>query len=104
MRNFSIWSLQVKYKAKDSVKDDDWCWVEKTLKVDVGTEDIEGLKLVQKGFWMHVKSTHAVSAFILHPQNEGTNVNLKVLQPFTPILVFHTSTCVVCLRIWSFFI
>lgn len=75
---FSKWLWQVQQKAKQSIKDDDWCWVEKTLEVDVGMEDIKGLKFVQKGFWMHVKSTHPVSAFILHPHNEGTNVNLKV--------------------------
>ena len=88
MRFYSIWTFQVQHKAKDSVREDDWCWVEKTLEVDVRTEDIKGLKFVQKGFWMHVTSTHAVSAFILHPQNEGTNVDLKVLHLFAPILLF----------------
>ncbi len=77
-----MWSLQIQHKAKDSIKDDDWCWVEKTLEIDVGTEDIKGLKFVQKGFWMHVMSTHAVSAFLLHPHNKGTTVNLEVLHTF----------------------
>lgn len=64
--------------SDDATWDDEWCWEHKTLEVVVGTDDKSGLVFVQKGFWMHVKSTHAVSAFTLQPHKKGTALQLQV--------------------------
>ncbi|KAL3685286.1 hypothetical protein R1sor_003308 [Riccia sorocarpa] len=57
--------------------DDEWCWEQKSLPVDVGIEDISKLTFVQKGYWLHIKSTHAASAFTLNEQKEATPVQIK---------------------------
>lgn len=85
--------FQIHHTAKESNKDEDWCWVEKSIQVDVGTENVTGLTFIQKGFWMHVKSTHAVSAFILHPHNDGTNVDIQVLRSITPLFMLRFCIC-----------
>lgn len=46
----------------------------------MGTEDVTGLEFLQKGFWMSVKSTHAVDAFLLQPHNEGLNLKIQVFR------------------------
>lgn len=64
--------------SDDATWDDEWCWEHKTLEVVVGTDDKSGLVFVQKGFWMHVKSTHAVRAFTSQPHKKGTALQLQV--------------------------
>ncbi|XP_024394078.1 uncharacterized protein [Physcomitrium patens] len=71
------YTLEIQHKTKGTVEDDDWCWEHKTLEILVGTEDVTGLEFLQKGFWMSVKSTHAVDAFLLQPHNEGLNLKIQ---------------------------
>lgn len=68
--------------------DDEWCWEEKTLEVEVGTVDRTGLVFVQKGFWMHVKSTHALSGFTLQPHKDPVPLQLQVLH-----VILHSDGC-----------
>jgi hypothetical protein len=65
-----LWQVKHVPISDDATWDDEWCWEHKTLEVVVGTDDKSGLVFVQKGFWMHVKSTHAVSAFTLQPHKK----------------------------------
>ncbi|BBM99994.1 BOS complex subunit NOMO [Marchantia polymorpha subsp. ruderalis] len=57
--------------------DDEWCWEQKSLSVDVGIEDISGLTFVQKGYWLHIQSTHAASAYFLHEQKDAMPLQIK---------------------------
>ena len=56
--------------------EDKWCWEQRFVDVDVGTEDIKGIAFVQKGYWVNVISTHDVDAHMTQP--DGSHVNLKI--------------------------
>ncbi|KAH9318973.1 hypothetical protein KI387_020742, partial [Taxus chinensis] len=59
--------------------DDDWCWEKKVIDVDAGIADLVDITFVQKGYWLHIKSTHLVNASILQPNNEPINVPIEPL-------------------------
>lgn len=44
--------------------------------MDVGTEDVNGISFVQRGYWVNVVSTHAVDAYLTQP--DGSHMNLKI--------------------------
>lgn len=46
--------------------------------MDVGVDDVKGIKFVQKGYWVHVISTHDVDASMVHPDGSSMNLNIKV--------------------------
>lgn len=55
---------------------DKWCWEQSSVLVNVGTEDVQGIEFIQKGYWVEVVSTHDIDSY-LH-QSDGSRVNLKV--------------------------
>ncbi|PKI33910.1 hypothetical protein CRG98_045692, partial [Punica granatum] len=55
---------------------DNWCWQQSSIDVDVGAKDLEGLVFVQKGYWVNVISTHDVDATLTH--SDGSSLNLKI--------------------------
>ncbi|GLJ20863.1 hypothetical protein SUGI_0380570 [Cryptomeria japonica] len=57
--------------------DDDWCWEKKFIDVEVGIADLAGITFVQKGYWLHIKSTHVVNASILQPNRELINLPIE---------------------------
>eukprot|EP01018_Ginkgo_biloba_P008909 Gb_02734 [translate_table: standard] len=57
--------------------DDDWCWEQKIINVDVGINDHTGIVFVQKGYWMHIKSTHPVHAYVSQPSKEPLNLLIE---------------------------
>ncbi|PSS14739.1 Nodal modulator 1 like [Actinidia chinensis var. chinensis] len=69
--------LEVKCTSLEEVLGEDkWCWEQRFVDVDVGTEDIKGIAFVQKGYWVNVISTHDVDAHMTQP--DGSHVNLKI--------------------------
>ncbi|TYH06259.1 hypothetical protein ES288_A08G142500v1 [Gossypium darwinii] len=69
--------LEVKHTSPGAVsKEDNWCWEQSFIDVDVGSEDIEGIKFVQKGYWVNVVSTHHVDAYLT--QQDDSPINLKI--------------------------
>lgn len=56
--------------------EDNWCWEQSSIDVDVGAEDVKGLVFVQKGYWINLISTHDVDASLT--QADGQLVNLKI--------------------------
>ncbi|XWS31841.1 hypothetical protein CRYUN_Cryun23aG0110800 [Craigia yunnanensis] len=69
--------LEVKHTSLEAVsKEDNWCWEQSFIDVDVGAEDIKGIEFVQKGYWVNVVSTHDVDAYMT--QQDGSPVNLKI--------------------------
>lgn len=56
--------------------EDNWCWEQSFLDVNVGAEDLEGIFFVQKGFWVNVISTHDVDGYMTQP--DGSTVTLKI--------------------------
>ncbi|XP_019421858.1 PREDICTED: nodal modulator 1-like isoform X3 [Lupinus angustifolius] len=69
--------LEVKHSSLDSVTlEDNWCWEQSFIDVNVGAEDLEGILFVQKGYWVNVISTHEVNGYITQP--DGSTVNLKI--------------------------
>uniref|UniRef100_A0A164YXW9 Carbohydrate-binding-like fold protein n=1 Tax=Daucus carota subsp. sativus TaxID=79200 RepID=A0A164YXW9_DAUCS len=67
--------LEVK-RQFPGLSEDNWCWDQNFFDVDVGTEDVNGISFVQKGYWVNVVSTHAVDAYFTQP--DGSHVNLKI--------------------------
>ncbi|KAK3194298.1 hypothetical protein Dsin_025608 [Dipteronia sinensis] len=69
--------LEVKQTSTESVtKEDNWCWEQSFIDVDIGAEDVKGIEFVQKGYWVNVVSTHDVDAYITQP--DGSPVTLKI--------------------------
>lgn len=71
------YKLEVKHSSPESVNlEDNWCWEQSSIDVNVGAEDLEGILFVQKGYWVNVISTHNVDGYLTQP--DGSNVNLKI--------------------------
>ncbi|KAE9598205.1 hypothetical protein Lal_00003964 [Lupinus albus] len=69
--------LEVKHGSPDSVTlEDNWCWKQSFIDINVGAEDFDGVLFVQKGYLVNVISTHDVNGFITQP--DGSTVNLKI--------------------------
>uniref|UniRef100_A0A1D1Y1N7 Nodal modulator 1 n=1 Tax=Anthurium amnicola TaxID=1678845 RepID=A0A1D1Y1N7_9ARAE len=70
------YQLQVKHESPGSA-DDNWCWHQHTVDLDVGVEDKRGIVFVQKGYWITVNSTHDVDAYIHQPDASPRNLKIK---------------------------
>ncbi|KAI9099060.1 hypothetical protein K1719_024827 [Acacia pycnantha] len=69
--------LEVKHKSsKSAAMEDNWCWEQSFIDVDVGAEDLKGVLFVQKGYWVNIISTHDVDSHMTQP--DGSNLNLKI--------------------------
>ncbi|KAG9154178.1 hypothetical protein Leryth_000653 [Lithospermum erythrorhizon] len=71
------YKIEVKNEVPTSVSEHDrWCWEQSSADVNVGTEDVEGINFVQKGYWVNVISSHEVDTKL--KQSDGSHVNLKI--------------------------
>ncbi|CAK7348450.1 unnamed protein product [Dovyalis caffra] len=69
--------LEVKHVSSKAVSNEDnWCWMQSFIDVDVGAEDVMGIAFVQKGYWINVISTHDADASMTEP--DGSLINLKI--------------------------
>ncbi|KAK9281445.1 hypothetical protein L1049_004347 [Liquidambar formosana] len=69
--------LEVKHVSPEVMSgEDNWCWEQNFIDVDVGAEDVKGIVFAQKGYWVNVISTHDVDAYMTQP--DGSTVNLKI--------------------------
>lgn len=69
--------LEVKHTSPGEMSgEDQWCWEQSSIAVEVGTEDVKGIAFVQKGYWANVISTHDVDAYMTQP--DGSYVNLRI--------------------------
>lgn len=69
--------LEVKHTLPEATSEEDnWCWEQSIIDVDVGAEDVEGIGFVQKGHWINVVSTHDADAYMT--QLDSSPVNLKI--------------------------
>ncbi|GMY17071.1 nodal modulator 3 [Fagus crenata] len=69
--------IEVKHNSPEAVtKEDNWCWEQSSIDLDVGADDVKGIEFVQKGYWVKVISTHDVDAYMT--QADGSSVNLKI--------------------------
>lgn len=57
------YELEINAPLAQTVDDDEWCWEQKKIPVDVLTSDIGGIVFVQKGYWLRIEATHPVQAF-----------------------------------------
>lgn len=69
------YQLEIKHNA--SLFEDDWCWEQNIIDLDLGPENMEGISFIQKGYWMTIVSTHDVDASIQHPDSSSTNLQIK---------------------------
>ncbi|KAI7745608.1 hypothetical protein M8C21_033454 [Ambrosia artemisiifolia] len=71
------YKLEVKHVSKGARSgEDNWCWEQSSVPLNVRTEDVKGINFVQKGYWVNLVSTHDVDAY-LH-QSYGSRVDLKI--------------------------
>ena len=71
--------FKVKHTSTESVtKEDNWCWEQSFIDVDIGAEDVKGIEFVQKGYWVNVVSTHDVDAYITQPDGSPATLKIKV--------------------------
>ncbi|KAL3649360.1 hypothetical protein CASFOL_005763 [Castilleja foliolosa] len=69
--------VEVKNTSPELTSGEDiWCWEQNIIDVNVGVEDVEGITLIQKGYWVRVISSHDVDAYLV--QADSSRVNLKI--------------------------
>lgn len=71
------YQLEVKHKSGEVKGEDQWCWEQNSIDVDVATEDVKGIAFVQKGYWVDLISTHDVDAKVIHPDGSHVTLNIK---------------------------
>ncbi|KAF4370085.1 uncharacterized protein LOC115708837 [Cannabis sativa] len=70
--------LEVKHKSQESMGgEDNWCWEQSFIDIDVGAEDVQGIEFVQKGYLVHIISTHDVDALMTQPDTSPINLKIK---------------------------
>ncbi|XP_004288537.1 PREDICTED: nodal modulator 1 [Fragaria vesca subsp. vesca] len=80
--------VEVKRNSRESVNgEDNWCWKQSSIDVDVGVDDVKGIEFVQKGYWIRLISTHDVDASMIHP--DGSSMDLKIKKGSQNICVEH---------------
>ncbi|BFG23849.1 hypothetical protein CerSpe_101230 [Prunus speciosa] len=69
--------FEVKHNSEEpAAVEDNWCWEQSFIDVDVGLDDVKGIEFVQKGYWVNAISTHDVDAYMTLP--DGSSINLKI--------------------------
>ncbi|KAK6941103.1 hypothetical protein RJ641_030634 [Dillenia turbinata] len=81
------YKLEVKHTSESMFGEDNWCWEQNSVDVDVGVEDVGGIVFVQKGYWVKLISSHVVDAYMIHP--DGSRLNLKIEKGAQQICVEH---------------
>ncbi|XP_037405521.1 nodal modulator 1-like isoform X2 [Triticum dicoccoides] len=69
--------LEVKHSSSKAPANDDWCWDENTLDVDVGNDDVTNIVFVQKGYWIELVSSHDTEAYIRQPDSSKLELLIK---------------------------
>ncbi|WVZ71463.1 hypothetical protein U9M48_020048 [Paspalum notatum var. saurae] len=69
--------IEVKHSPSEGSAEDDWCWNQNTLNVDVGTDDVRDVVFVQKGYWIEIFSTHDTKAYIQQPDSSKLDLLIK---------------------------
>ncbi|GLU07247.1 hypothetical protein SLE2022_242110 [Rubroshorea leprosula] len=70
--------VEVRHTSLEATsKEDDWCWEQSFVDINVGAEDVKGIEFVQKGYWVNVISAHDVDAYITHPDRSPVNLKIK---------------------------
>ncbi|CAM0881057.1 unnamed protein product [Alopecurus aequalis] len=69
--------LEVKYISSEAPANDDWCWDQNTLDIDVGNDDVIDVVFVQKGYWIELVSTHDTEAYIHQPDSSKLDLFIK---------------------------
>lgn len=65
-------------------REDNWCWEQSFIDLDVGAEDVKGVVFVQKGYWVNVISTHDVDAYMTQEDGSPVNLKIKVVSSLNP--------------------
>ncbi|KAI4319166.1 hypothetical protein MLD38_032798 [Melastoma candidum] len=70
--------LKVKHNPPETKfgVEDNWCWEKGVIEVNLGSEDVKGVKFSQKGYLVNVISSHDVDAFMKAP--DGSPVHFKI--------------------------
>lgn len=69
--------LEVKHHSGEVTGEDQWCWEQNAIDVNVATDDVKGIAFVQKGYWFKIVSTHDVDANVIHPDGSHMTLNIK---------------------------
>jgi len=67
--------LELKHGPSSDLLDgyDDWCWERKVIDVNVGVSDHSEIVFIQKGYCLHIMSTHPMASYIVQPNKEPMN-------------------------------
>ena len=68
----------MKHFSSEAPANDNWCWDQNTLDVDVGNDDVIDIVFVQKGYWIELVSTHDTEAYIHQPDSSKLDLFIKV--------------------------
>ncbi|XP_058008575.1 uncharacterized protein LOC110645700 isoform X2 [Hevea brasiliensis] len=70
--------LEVKHGSPEAMhSEDNWCWEQGFIDVDVGAEDVKGIVFIQKGYWVNIISTHDVDTYMTQPDSSISNLKIK---------------------------
>ncbi|KAJ0979944.1 hypothetical protein J5N97_015418 [Dioscorea zingiberensis] len=70
--------LEIRHgSSSTNPEEDDWCWDQSAIELDVGIEDIKGAVFIQKGYWIDIISTHNTDAYIHKPDSSRGDLSIK---------------------------
>ncbi|KAK9086282.1 hypothetical protein Syun_028676 [Stephania yunnanensis] len=69
--------LESKRQTYVTSNKDDWCWEQSFIDVEVGTDDVQGITFVQKGYWIDIISTHDADGDIRNPDSSKMKLQIK---------------------------
>uniref|UniRef100_A0A0E0JHI4 Carbohydrate-binding-like fold n=1 Tax=Oryza punctata TaxID=4537 RepID=A0A0E0JHI4_ORYPU len=69
--------LEVKHSSSEAAAQDDWCWDQNAMDINVGSDDVTDIVFVQKGYWVELVSTHETKAYIQHPDSSKLDLLIK---------------------------
>ncbi|KAJ7534510.1 hypothetical protein O6H91_13G097300 [Diphasiastrum complanatum] len=86
------YSLQVQHKppVEGLFWEENWCWNQNLIDIEVATTNITGVIFEQKGVWLHIESTHAAMASLL--SRHGNEIPLQITKGWQCICVEEPGT------------
>lgn len=91
--------FKVKHVSPEASGEDNWCWEQSFIDVDVGAEDVKGIEFVQKGYWLNVIASHDVDAYMTQPDTSPVTLKIKVLSltvysPKQRFIIYQNIICI----------
>uniref|UniRef100_A0A7N0VIJ7 Carbohydrate-binding-like fold protein n=1 Tax=Kalanchoe fedtschenkoi TaxID=63787 RepID=A0A7N0VIJ7_KALFE len=73
------YKLEVKHVSPEAAlsTEDNWCWRQSSVLIDVGAEDVQGIEFVQQGYRFNIISSHDVGVKMFQSNDSPFDLQIK---------------------------